>query len=294
MKSASSRKHRTIARAASLRRGHWVGGASLGALMGCNAVLGIDDATLCAAGRCEAGEQDEKQASLSGGHASPAGGEGEAFSAAEPVTALDVSVADAGGPTDASPCSVPTPVNFGAACGSCGGSIDCSGSCSVGTPSTFGQPCGSCGGSVSCDGSCSVLTPAGMGTACGSCGGTMQCNGTCSVPTPSDYGSLLSRETTDSFSCCIINQTRSYGPDGRDTSGCYPGYAYAGCTVTKLSGLGRVTVVREDPTLCICELEVQNTGLDGATYSVDIRLTRACNAPVTGAQSPEVSTAPRG
>jgi hypothetical protein len=84
---------------------------------------------------------------------------------------------------------------------------------------------------------------------------------------------------TDSFACCFIDETRHYGADGRDTSGCYPGYSYAGCTVSKISGLGTVSVIREDPASCSCEVAVQNTGLDGAMYSVHIRLTRGCNEP---------------
>jgi hypothetical protein len=69
--------------------------------------------------------------------------------------------------------------DFGAACGSCGGSVQCDGSCSVTGPPDLGVACGSCGGTVQCDGTCSVATPPDLGQACG-CGGSVQCNGKCS------------------------------------------------------------------------------------------------------------------
>jgi len=79
------------------------------------------------------------------------------------------------------------------------------------------------------------------------------------------------------FACCFINEVRSYGPDGRDSTGCYPGYVYAGCTVSVSSGRGAVSLVSEDAASCTCQVAVQNTGLEGAAYEVHLRLTRACN-----------------
>jgi hypothetical protein len=85
-------------------------------------------------------------------------------------------------------CSVQTPANLGASCGSCGGTIQCDGTCSAPTPANFGSTCGSCGSSIGCDGSCFNLAPPNYGSSCGSCGGTIQCDGTCSVPTPAGVG----------------------------------------------------------------------------------------------------------
>ena len=136
--------------------------------------------------------------------------------------------------------------------------------------------CGVCGGSIACDGACSVEPPANLGEPCGSCGGTIDCNGGCSVPTPSDLGSVLPRDTLASFPCCFIDEVRSYGPDGAGTSGCYAGYKYGGCAVSKVSGGGLVSVVSEDPESCTCRIRVANDGLEGATYTVHVRMTRGC------------------
>ncbi|MEO8548810.1 MAG: VCBS repeat-containing protein, partial [Kofleriaceae bacterium] len=46
--------------------------------------------------------------------------------------------------------------NQGAACGSCGGVVDCNGSCTVPTPINLNASCGADGGYVQCDSSCSV------------------------------------------------------------------------------------------------------------------------------------------
>jgi hypothetical protein len=138
------------------------------------------------------------------------------------------------------------------------------------------RDCASCGGSVGCDGRCDVAVAPNLGEACGSCGGTIDCGGACSVATPSDYGSILPRDTQASFSCCLIDEVRSYGPDGPDTSGCYPGYIYDGCSVSKVSGRGSVAIEAEDPASCTCRVHVQNEGLDGATYTVHLRLKRSC------------------
>lgn len=129
---------------------------------------------------------------------------------------------------------------------------------------------------MGCDGRCDVALPPNLGEPCGSCGGTIDCGGACSVATPSDYGSILPRDTQASFSCCLIDEVRSYGPDGLDTSGCYPGYIYDGCAVSKVSGRGTVSIEAEDAASCTCRVRVQNQGLDGATYTVHLRLKRAC------------------
>jgi hypothetical protein len=50
---------------------------------------------------------------------------------------------------------VATPTNFGAVCGSCGGTVNCAGNCSVATPTNYGVSCGHhCGGSFGCSGTC--------------------------------------------------------------------------------------------------------------------------------------------
>lgn len=53
--------------------------------------------------------------------------------------------------------------NYGASCGSCGGTVQCGGQCSVATPGNLGQACGTCGGTWQCDGSCSRGSTAGSG-----------------------------------------------------------------------------------------------------------------------------------
>ena len=85
------------------------------------------------------------------------------------------------------------PPNYGAVCGSCGGTIQCydsngNATCSVATPSNYGSPCGNCNGTVTCTGTCSVATPYNYGASCdvnssiiGACGGggTIACSGAC-------------------------------------------------------------------------------------------------------------------
>lgn len=233
-------------------------------VLGCNAVLGIEEADLCVGcgserlGPSAPGQAPLEDSSLDAGAAPDAGRLGAASE------------------SDAASCVVPD-ATAAAECASCGGRIACDGSCSLALPSELGKPCGSCGGSVQCDGSCSARSPLTFGQACGSCGGTLDCNGNCSIATPSDYGSALLRDIPDNFTCCFIDEVRSYGPDGRDSVGCYPGYVYAGCTVSTLSGRGAVSVVSEDAAACTCQVAVQNTRLDGASYEVHLRLTRACN-----------------
>jgi hypothetical protein len=85
-------------------------------------------------------------------------------------------------------CSIPTPQNLNTSCGACGGHVQCDSSCSIPTPPGTGAPCGSCGGTVMCNGACSVTPPANFGASCGSCGGQVLCNGSCSVPTPWNLG----------------------------------------------------------------------------------------------------------
>ena len=72
-----------------------------------------------------------------------------------------------------------TPPGYGTACGSCGGTINCSNTCSVSTPANYNAACGSCGGKITCAGTCSIATPSNYGTACGICGATIACDGTC-------------------------------------------------------------------------------------------------------------------
>lgn len=109
-------------------------------------------------------------------------------------------------------CSAYTPWNLGTACGSCGGNITCGGSCSVPTPSNYGTTCGSCGGKIKCDGTCDVPTPANYGAGCGSCGGTIKCDGTCSAATPSNFGSACgSCGGTVTCSGCSIPTPSNYG-----------------------------------------------------------------------------------
>lgn len=92
--------------------------------------------------------------------------------------------------------------NYGQSCGSCGGTIDCTGGCSVSTPSNYGQSCGSCGGTIGCSGACSVSTPSNYGSSCGSCGGTIACSGACSISTPSHYGQSCTPSNK-----CLVNGT---------------------------------------------------------------------------------------
>jgi hypothetical protein len=146
----------------------------------------------------------------------------------------------------------------------------------VGLRANFGAACGHCGGTVQCNAACGIADPPGLGSACGSCGGVIECSGQCSVATPADYGAVKTAVTPDSFSCCFIDETRQYGPSGWNTSGCFPGYAYAGCTVAKQSGNGVVSVMTEDPQTCTCQVHVNNTGLDGASYVDTISQIRGC------------------
>jgi hypothetical protein len=191
-------------------------------------------------------------------------------------------------------CSVATPGNYGAGCGSCGGTVQCNGTCSVATPGNYGAGCGSCGGTVRCDGSCSVATPGNYNQACNSCGGTVQCNGTCSPGQPGNYGAACGCGGTimcngacsitslspmyasigDSFACCYIDEVRSYGFGGRNTSGCQPGYHLTDCGAPKSSGGGSVTVVGTDSANCTCQVHINNNGLEGATFTVN--LTQGC------------------
>lgn len=208
--------------------------------LGCNTLLDIEEATLCEGSECAS-------AGATSGFrvAGSTGGIGALDSNAE--------APDAGVPgADAAPPA-----------------------CAPLAPE-LARDCASCGGSVACDGRCSVALPPNLGASCGSCGGTIDCRGGCSVATPSDYGSILPRDTLASFSCCLIDEVRSYGPDGLDSSGCYPGYVYDGCSVSKVSGYGSVSIVEEDAAACTCRVHVENQGLDGATYTVSVRLKRAC------------------
>lgn len=67
------------------------------------------------------------------------------------------------GPAPEASCACVTAM--GAACGSCGGTVQCDGSCSQSTPANYGQACGRCGGTIQCDGQCSP-DPAGLGGPC--------------------------------------------------------------------------------------------------------------------------------
>ena len=173
-------------------------------------------------------------------------------------------------------CSMVTPAGYGTGCGGCGGRIRCDGSCDIPTPTNFGLACGSCGGTIQCNGTCGIADPPGLNTPCGSCGGKIQCGGQCSVATPADFGAIDTQPIMDSFACCFIDETRSYGPAGRNTTGCFAGYSYGGCSVAKQSGGGAVSVVTEDPATCTCRVHINNIGLEGATYVVSIRQIRGC------------------
>jgi hypothetical protein len=222
---------------------------ALTGMLGCNTLLDIEEATLCEGSECAtavaspgfrvAGSNTSVGALDSNAHAPDAGVAGEA-------SASSTAGADAAPPV----CAPPTP--------------------------DLARDCASCGGSVACDGRCDVALPPNLGEPCGSCGGTTDCGGGCSVATPSDFGSILPRDTLATFSCCLIDEVRSYGPDGPDSSGCYPGYVYDGCSVSKVSGYGSVSIVEEDAAACTCRVHVENQGLDGATYTVSVRLKRAC------------------
>jgi hypothetical protein len=173
-------------------------------------------------------------------------------------------------------CSFVDPPSYSDSCGGCGGRVRCDGSCDIPTPTNFGVACGACGGTIQCNGTCSVADPPGLNSACGSCGGKIQCGGQCSVATPADYGAIDTEQITDNFACCFIDEARSYGPAGRNMTGCFAGYSYAGCTVAKQSGGGSVSVVSEDAATCTCRLHINNVGLEGATYVVSIRQIRGC------------------
>jgi hypothetical protein len=223
-------------------------GLALGGALGCNALFDIEEATLCEGEAC----------AMEG--ASPGVPTGSGRFDAERLNARGSDAGIASGAAASSASGVapePPPV--------------------CATPALeLARDCASCGGSVACDGRCDVALPPDLGEACGSCGGTIDCGGGCSVATPSDYGSILPRDMQASFSCCLIDEVRSYGPDGPDSSGCYPGYVYDGCAVSKTSGNGSVSIIEEDPESCTCRVHVENQGLDGATYTVSIRLKRAC------------------
>jgi hypothetical protein len=236
----------------------------------------IGDGTLaCAAhGVCPRGFHCETTTQLCRQMSNAVAGQEDASAGDAGVLPADTAAEVAG--ADASPCGVATPSTFGRACGGCGGRVRCDGTCDIPTPTNFGVACGSCGGTIQCNGTCSVTEPAGLNSACGSCGGKIQCGGQCSVATPADYGAIDTEQVTDSFACCFIDETRSYGPTGRDTTGCFAGYSYAGCTVAKQSGGGAVSVVTEDAASCTCQVHINNIGLEGATYVVRIRQIRGC------------------
>lgn len=221
---------------------------ALAGTLGCNALFDIEEATLCDGDACAMSRASPDVPTGSG-----------RFDAER----LNASAPDAGVPSGAAAPSAssvaPDPPLV----------------CATPAPE-LARDCASCGGSVACDGRCDVAVPPNLGAACGSCGGTIDCRGGCSVATPSDYGSILPRDMQASFSCCLIDEVRSYGPDGPDSSGCYPGYVYDGCAVSKTSGYGSVSIVEEDAESCTCRVHVQNQGLDGAAYTVSIRLKRAC------------------
>jgi hypothetical protein len=223
-------------------------GLALAGTLGCNALFDIEEATLCDGDAC----------AMAGASPDVPTGSGR-FDAAR----LDARGPDAGAPSGAAAPSAPSVAP------------DPPLVCARPAPE-LARDCASCGGSVACDGRCDVAVPPNLGEACGSCGGTIDCGGDCSVATPSDYGSILPRDMQASFSCCLIDEVRSYGPDGPDSSGCYPGYVYDGCAVSKTSGNGSVSIIEEDAESCTCRVHVQNQGLDGATYTVSIRLKRAC------------------
>jgi hypothetical protein len=226
---------------------------ALAGALGCNAMFDIDEATLCEGSTCAAGASSGIRTSGSSRGVDAASSTGQAPDAGAPDADArqSAAAADAGMAADVPPvCATPAP--------------------------DLARDCASCGGSVGCDGRCDVALPPNLGEACGSCGGAIECGGGCSVATPSDYGSILPRDVQASFSCCLINEVRSYGPDGPDSAGCYPGYVYDGCSVSKQSGYGSVSIAEEDPASCTCRVRVQNQGLDGATYTVSIRLRRAC------------------
>lgn len=215
--------------------------------LGCNALLDIEEATLCEGSGC-----DTMGPATSGQSAARVGSGSEATDAGAPGAAVGPPVVAAStAPGVVAPaCATPAP--------------------------DLARNCAACGGLVACDGRCSSSLPPDLGEPCGSCGGTITCNGSCSVMTPSDYGSILPRDVRDSFSCCFIDEVRSYGPDGPGSSGCYAGYVYDGCSVSKLSGYGSVSIVEEDAASCTCRVRVENQGLDGATYDVSVRLRRGC------------------
>jgi hypothetical protein len=214
-------------------------GMALAWTLGCNALFDIEEATLCDGDAC----------AMAGSAPGAPTGSGR----------FDAERLSARGPDAGVPSVAPDPPLV----------------CTAPAPE-LARDCASCGGSVGCDGRCDVAVPPNLGEACGSCGGTIDCGGGCSVATPSDYGSILPRDTQASFSCCLIDEVRSYGPDGPESSGCYPGYTYDGCTVSKISGNGSVSIVEEDAESCTCRVHVENQGLDGAAYTVSIRLKRAC------------------
>jgi len=217
-----------------------------------------------------------------------------------------------------STCSVATPGNFGSSCGSCGGSITCNGSCSVGTPANYNATCGSCGGRVQCNGQCSIATPGNLGQACNNNCGSIQCNGACSNQTAnpggscnfgcgtttctgsctnntSNVGQLCGSGTgcgtkmcngqcsgggttvtkyteNSSFACCFINQTKTFG------GACTPGWVYNGCSVTKTSSGGSVTIEGTGSGgSCTCTIREQNIGTEGATYTVRINERAVCS-----------------
>jgi hypothetical protein len=239
---------------------------SLSGTVGCNAVLNIDEATLCA-GACDAGAEPFNRFQTASRADTDVDG------AVSGRAALDAGAATRAAPT----CATPAP-DVARDCAACAGRVACDGRCDVDPPADLGRPCGSCGGTIGCNGACSAPTPPTFGDACGACGGAIDCSGNCSVATPSDYGSVLPRDTLASFSCCFVDEVRSYGPDGADSFGCYPGYVYDGCTVSKASGGGSVSIVGEDAAACTCRVRVANDGLEGATYTVHIRLKRGCSA----------------
>lgn len=224
---------------------------------GCNALLGIEEASLCDGAACQAVDATGSRTAASQGRVD---------------TTLDTSGPARHGPDGGVPNETPTRAP---GTSDAGAALEEPPTCVAPAPE-LSRDCEACGGVVACDGSCSVGVPPDLGAACGSCGGTIACNGSCSVMTPSDYGSMLPRDIEASFSCCFIDEVRSYGPDGPDSSGCYPGYEYDGCTVSKTSGRGLVSIVEEDAATCTCRVHVDNAGLDGASYTVTIRLKRGC------------------
>lgn len=76
-----------------------------------------------------------------------------------------------------------------------------------------------------------------------------------------------------------VDEYRNFGPQGRDTFGCNPGFRFDGCRLLLLGGSGGLASIdEEDPSNCTCRVYVFNDGaVVPVTYQVQLYQVRDCD-----------------